>query len=106
MTIIYAMSCAAIPKGRKPAPSLITDRPENVSVACELVGISVAEARGYDRHYPLCRKRFEVMAIMQGWGRSTTQIGHALNRDHTTVVSGLRRLRQLQERDAIQIAAE
>ena len=63
--------------------------------ASRATGYSVEHLLGRDRHQHVCWVRFAVMAEMRGRGLSLAQIGRALHRDHTTVLSGLRKAKAL-----------
>jgi len=88
-----------------PAPYAIGKRP--LRFACVITrasietGVKVSEIRGASRSYHLCRPRWAVMAAMHRAGWSTPQIGHMLGgRDHTTVLHGIKRARELERTDA------
>lgn len=89
---IHYIQYGGVPKTPEFLPTGSTYRPDrNIIAACEIAGISVAEARGPSRLKDVSYKRFHVMAILRSWGRSLPQIGRLLNRDHTTILHGLRR---------------
>lgn len=71
--------------------------------ACDIAGISMGCCVGEGRHKDVVRRRWHVMAILSARGPSTAEIGRRLNRDHTTVMHGLRRWAQIQ---AEKVAAE
>lgn len=61
-----------------------------VAAVAAAVGVPLAELHSRRRHAPLVAKRREVIRVLaerHGW--STTQIGRALGRDHSTIVHHL-----------------
>jgi chromosomal replication initiation ATPase DnaA len=55
-------------------------------------GITVADLRGPSRLKPVSEARQEFMALAMGEGRfSSPQVGRWLNRDHSTVLHGVKR---------------
>lgn len=59
--------------------------------AAEVSGYPVAVLRGPARDRSICMVRWAVMATLRARGLSLPTIGRLLNRDHTTVISGLNR---------------
>lgn len=59
------------------------------------LGVSVEALRGHSRKQPLARARQLVMWKMRKAGFSYSQIGYALNRDHTTIIHGERRIEKI-----------
>lgn len=53
--------------------------------------LTVAELRGKRRVHRIAHPRQEAMWMMRQAGKSLPQIGAYLNRDHTTVLHGVRR---------------
>ena len=63
-------------------------------MACRGVGVSPEVIRGSSRKAEVCKKRVSVWQCMRIYGCSLPEIARATNRkDHTTVLSGLRRQR-------------
>lgn len=88
----YKMSCAALPPvGRRPVPSVIFPPAHTFNEACAIVGADPKLMRGDRRDRPVVRQRWHVMSVMRDWGRSLSYIGRCVNRDHTTVLYGIRR---------------
>lgn len=54
-------------------------------------GIDPADLHSPNRSAPLCRARWEAMRLLRDRGLSLPRIGRMLNRDHKTVMHGLRR---------------
>ena len=63
--------------------------------AAKITGYPVSVLRGPARDRPICMVRWAVMATLRARGLSLPTIGRLLNRDHTTVISGLERATQL-----------
>ena len=63
--------------------------------AAEVSGYPVSVLRGPARDRPICMVRWAVMANLRARGLSLPTIGRLLNRDHTTVISGLERADRL-----------
>lgn len=59
-------------------------------------GLTPDDLRGPSRVGPAVIARRHAMAALSAAGASTTAIGRALNRDHTTVSHGLRRWAEMQ----------
>ncbi len=58
--------------------------------------IEPAEIRGPARERNITHVRFAIMSVARSRGLSTPQIGRALgDRDHTTILHGLKRAKQL-----------
>jgi chromosomal replication initiation ATPase DnaA len=57
-------------------------------------GMSIDVLRGKSRSAPLVRIRQLAMSEARDAGYSLPEIGRALNRDHTTVLHGIRRHRR------------
>jgi chromosomal replication initiation ATPase DnaA len=72
-----------------------------IEVAAITFNVSVGAMTGAIRSGPMVRARFAVMwAARQLYGYSTPVIGRALgNRDHSTVISGIKRAEELREKD-------
>ncbi len=83
----------------------LSDRPlagqvsRMLSLAAYRTGFSPADIKGDGRSRELCRARWAIMwAARKVTGHSTAVIGRALgSRDHTTVLSGLKRAASLRE---------
>jgi len=63
---------------------------ERIASWAAFLDTSVAELRGPRKHTALVRKRWLIAAILRKRGLSYNQIGRMLNRDHTTILYGLR----------------
>lgn len=63
--------------------------------ASAATGYKLADLRGPSRIPDLCRVRFAIMDAMRRKGMTLPAIGRALHRDHTTILSGLRRAEYL-----------
>lgn len=57
--------------------------------------VKTADIRSKNRHQTLVTIRWVAMWLMYRAGGSTPQIGRWLDRDHTTVMSGLRQIRDM-----------
>jgi chromosomal replication initiation ATPase DnaA len=60
-----------------------------IEAASRQHGVSIEQIVGRRRTRPICRARWEAMAIMRAAGMSLPEIGGALNRHHTTVMHAL-----------------
>jgi len=67
--------------------------------AAKVSGYTVDALRGPSRLRSICMVRWAVMAVLRARGLSLATIGRLMNRDHTTVISGLERADRLR-RDA------
>lgn len=67
---------------------------EQVAVKHDL---SLADLKSASRMKPLARARFEYFARAHEAGFSLPQIGRTMNRDHTTVLNGIRRHKELSQ---------
>ncbi len=68
--------------------------------AASAAGVTVAEMVGYSRRQEMVHARWAVMVALRARNWSTPRIGRKLGgRDHTTVLVGLRRARELRECD-------
>lgn len=67
-----------------------------VQIAASNYGVSVDEIKGPRRTKHLAEIRWRIAAAARAAGYNHTQIGRALNRDHTTVIHGLKRLEEMQ----------
>ena len=68
----------------------------DLKTACRIAGIAERDATDPSRDMSLVRRRWHVMALLRANGATHVQIGRLLNRDHTTVIHGLRRWAELQ----------
>ena len=84
MTSMEAILCEDIPE-RTTIRAIIRD-------ASVLTGIPVPDIIGHKRTKEFVRVRQAVMWEARRQGYSLPQIGRALNRDHTTVIHGLRQV--------------
>lgn len=74
---------------------------EITAAVAQEFGVSVEDMRGPRRHRRECYPRFVAMWLCSKLGEhSLNEIGAFFNRDHTTVMSGLQRLRGLSASDA------
>lgn len=65
-------------------------------------GYTEASLLGPGRERDLCWSRFGLMyAMKEGAGCSLSEIGRFMNRDHTTVIHGIKRAKLLRETDDI-----
>ena len=55
-------------------------------------GMTVDAMKGHSREARFAKARWEVMVALRDEGFSMPRIGRILNRDHTTVLHGLRRM--------------
>lgn len=81
------------------------DLPILRGVALE-TGFTVSELQSDDRTPALCKARFRAYWRLRKAGRSTTDVGLALNRDHTTVIYGLRKFEEMMAADPELAASE
>lgn len=65
-----------------------------LAVAAERSGLTVAQITGGRKSSEIAKVRQCVMYATQRAGLSLPQIGRALNRDHTTVLHGVRKVRR------------
>jgi len=54
-------------------------------------GFTISDIKSPRREYKLVRARFEIMAALKASGLSFPQVGRLLNRDHSTVMHGVRK---------------
>jgi len=64
-----------------------------IADAAILYGVSESDIVGPRRFKRIVEARWAVMASLDHMGWTTTRIGKRLNRDHTTILHGLGRLR-------------
>lgn len=74
--------------------------------AAKISGYPVSVLRGPARDRPICMVRWAVMDILRARGLSLATIGRLLNRDHTTVISGLQRAARLRRDPSFSILVE
>lgn len=70
------------------------------SIAAEVAinrQIEVTHILGKRRFPSFCRARFEVYHKAQKAGFSLSEIGQFFDRDHTTIINGIRRYEQFQK---------
>ena len=70
-----------------------------VEYAARQTGFTVNDILGQARDQPLAVTRFGVMAALTNAGLSSTEIGSALNRDHSSILYGVRRCKEMRQRD-------
>lgn len=63
-------------------------------------GVTVEAVMGHGRGHPVSRARREGYLAARNLGMSYPQIAQAFNRDHTTVIHGVKGLRDKMKRDA------
>lgn len=84
---------------RRFAPGLTPSR-LIIARAAKFAEITVAELTGQGRAQHVSRVRFAVMRTLRARGLSSPRIGALLgNRDHTTILSGLKRAEALYRSD-------
>lgn len=89
------------------APYAITPKSQEINTArrivtglADIMGVLPFEITGQARDRRLARARWAAMVALRRRGFSTPQIGRQLgNRDHTTVIHGLREAAKLQNSD-------
>lgn len=74
---------------RPPAYGALTGI-ELVANVARLHGFTAADLMGPSRARPLCIARWRAMRQLRDRGRSYASIGRLFNRDHSTVMHGLR----------------
>jgi chromosomal replication initiation ATPase DnaA len=62
-----------------------------VDTACETAGITLEYVRSPSRVGDLVRRRQHVMWLLHTGGMSSPEIGRRLDRDHTTVLHGIKK---------------
>ena len=68
-----------------------------IALACsEALGVPLDDLIGPSRKSEICRARFIAMKRCYLAGYSLPEIGRYFNRHHTTVLHGIRKLRQLE----------
>lgn len=84
-----------------PAPSLDSRVDDVIEAAGRFSATHVSLIRGRGRSESLCKVRFAVMWVSRiAFGYSTPKIARALgNRDHTTILTGIRRAESLRATD-------
>ena len=55
-------------------------------------GVTMAELMGVSRRQKYCIARREIWRVLRDQGISLPRIGRMFNRDHTTILHGLRRI--------------
>jgi chromosomal replication initiation ATPase DnaA len=63
-------------------------------------GVTLEAMYGPSRARKVAYARFEAWACLQAHGLSTVRIGRIFSRDHSTIVSGLKRRRALAQQEA------
>lgn len=81
-------------------PILIEGHPIILRVAKE-TGVPIEEIQGLSRAKPVAAARFRAMVRLRDAGYALKNIGYLLGRDHTTIISGIRRGREIMSRDAV-----
>lgn len=90
MTHIHALS--APPASTLPPRPATVLKSETLAAACRIAGISVADCLSPCRRRDIAHRRWRVMELLHAWGRSKSEIGRLLGRNHASVIHGLRRL--------------
>lgn len=89
------------PKEAPPRPRHRTTHAGILNAVAEAFNVTVGELLCEKRHQKLARARFAAMRLIQETGKSTPQIGKSLGgRDHSTVISGLRKASRLLGNDS------
>lgn len=70
-----------------------------VECASRNTGLAVREITGWGRHRDIVWTRWAIAKVARENGRSLPQIGEGLNRDHTTILHGLERIKTIHDRD-------
>jgi len=70
-----------------------------IEIAEYITGVPASEIAGPDRTDRVCRVRNAVAVVAHELGRSYPQLGAALHRDHTTIMSGVARAKKLAGRE-------
>lgn len=65
---------------------------EVISKVARMHGFTAADLIGPSRARSLCLVRWRAMKELHNRGRSHSMIGRLFNRDHSSVINGLRRL--------------
>ncbi len=78
---------------QKPIPATLC---QMVKVGASNHGFSVEDVTGPCRKRDLAVVRWKIAMAARLAGYSLTQIGWALNRDHSSILSGLRKLKKLE----------
>lgn len=68
---------------------------EMVSDIARAHGFTAADLIGPSRVRPVCIVRWRAMKALRDRGRSYSSIARTFNRDHTSVIAGIRRLEAL-----------
>ena len=59
--------------------------------ASQASGLPISTITGRQRTTDVCMVRWAIMDVLRAQGMSLSAIGRLLHRDHSTVISGLRR---------------
>lgn len=95
----YLASRLALAVGHNPKPIICRER-RAVEAVGNAMGVAYGEMTGHSRKNHLCRGRYAVMQAMKLEGFSLKETARALGgRDHTTVISGLKRAEELLDSD-------
>ena len=92
------------PQRRRPESFIMPERSmkETIALIAKAYDFTYEDLVGPRRHKSLARARFAAMDACRKTGFwSLLQIGKAMNRDHTTVLSGLRRHQELLRKGAV-----
>ena len=79
------------PRWYTPPPYVAVTGLELVARLARLHGLTAADLVGPSRVRSVCIVRWRAMKALRAKGHSCSSIGRLLNRDHTTVLHGLRR---------------
>lgn len=89
---------AKIPVGNYPLrlPALITTTPRErinnlLGLVADLYGLTIADLKGPRRTRWIVSARHHAMWVLHNQRLSSTCIGRILNRDHSTVLNGIKR---------------
>lgn len=96
--------------------SLVTDIPDRppimfgsalvrelIDCASRNTGLRPSEITGWGRSRDLVWIRWAIAVVAREHGRSLPQIGTCLNRDHTTILHGLRACKDLDDPDYLEL---
>lgn len=80
-----------LPRWYNPPQFRVVSPRQIIEAVATLHGVSIDEILGASRLPHICRARWTAMRELRDRRFSTPAIGALLNRDHTTVIHGLRR---------------
>jgi chromosomal replication initiation ATPase DnaA len=83
------------------AASTMPKLEEVLSTVCKYYAVSADEMRGNGRTYPLFQYRQIYYFLCREYGHSLTQTGIHIRKDHTSVLHGSRKIKEMMETDVI-----